>query len=338
MNPFLHLPSRAVVTATLLFCGSTLFAQNGEEQSATYQFSDPAKPGTVRIAIGLRDLIVTGADTDTVKVTTDLRTNASKPRSDGLRVLSEAGSLTVSEKDNVMVIDAGFESGPGGSVTLAVPRTTSIIVTNSLSGSVQVSGLTGDIDVKCLNGKVTLRDVSGSALVETMNGVIDARIARLQEGKPLSFSSMNGTISVAVPADAKANVRLRTQHGAIMTDFDETALVTRTETLRGYRYSITTGDADEIKEVVRDAVRLGVEAAREAAAAMREAAQAAREAAQEARTRDPNVTPRAPRAPLPPLPPMTGGKLVSGTLNGGSSTEICAIAMNGDVKLRRAAP
>ncbi len=335
MNPFLHLSSRAVVTAALLCGGPTLFAQNSEAQSATYQFSDPTKPGTVRIAIGVRDLIVTGADIDTVSVTTALGATTSKPRPDGLRVLSEAGSLTVNEKENILVIDAGFESGPGGAVTLAVPRATSLIVTNSLSGSVQVSGVAGDLDIKCLNGKVTLRDVSGSASVETMNGVIDAKIVQLQEGKPLSFSSMNGAISLTVPANAKANLRLRTQHGAIMTDFDETALVTRTETVRGYRYGITTGDADEIKEVVRDAVRLGIEAAREAAAAMREAAQAARTRASEARTTDSTPVPRAPSPPLPPLPPMTGGKLVSGTLNGGGGTEIAATAMNGDIKLRR---
>ena len=335
MNPFLHLPSRAVVTATLLFCGSTLFAQNGEEQSATYQFSDPTKPGVVRIALGMRDLIVTGADTDTVSVATDLRATTTKPRTDGMRVLSDAASVTVTEKDNTLVIDAGFDSGPGSPVNLTVPRTTSVIITNSLSGAVSIAGLSGDIEIKCLNGKVTLREVSGSALVETMNGAIDARISAVQAGKPLSFTSMNGTIALAVPADAKANVRLRTQHGAIMTDFDETALVTRTESLRGYRYSVTSGSNEEIKEAVRDAIRIGMDAAREAAEAMREAAHAAREAAREARTENTN-TPRAPRAPLPPLPPMTGGKLVSGTLNGGGSTEISATAMNGDVKLRRA--
>ena len=38
--------------------------------------------------------------------------------------------------------------------------------------------------------------------------------------KPLSFSSMNGTIDVTLPADFKANVKLRTDHGEIYSDFD----------------------------------------------------------------------------------------------------------------------
>ena len=39
-------------------------------------------------------------------------------------------------------------------------------------------------------------------------------------------------------------------------------------------------------------------------------------------------------APLPPLPPMTGGKIVSGTLNGGGP-DIQVTTMNGDITLRK---
>jgi hypothetical protein len=67
---------------------------------------------------------------------------------------------------------------------------------------------------------------------------------------------------------------------------------------------------------------------------MREAAQAAREAAAEARAGQDSSVPPLP--PIPPVPPMTGGKLVSGALNGGGNTEIYAAAMNGDVTLRKA--
>src|SRR5690606_24185431 len=175
-------------------------------------------------------------------------------------------------------------------------------------------------------------NISGGALVETINGEIEAHIAALQAGKPLSFTSMNGEIAIHVPAVAQANVRLRTQNGAILTDFDEKTLVTATENLIGPSSSPTSvhfsEDAD-IKIVMREAIRAGAEAAREAAQAMREAAQAAREAAAEARAGQDSSVPPLP--PMPPVPPMTGGKLVSGALNGGGNTEIYAAAMNGDV-------
>lgn len=44
---------------------------------------------------------------------------------------------------------------------------------------------------------------------------------------------MNGEITIRVPTDAKADVRLRTQNGAILTDFDEKALVTKIEITAG---------------------------------------------------------------------------------------------------------
>jgi hypothetical protein len=44
-----------------------------------------------------------------------------------------------------------------------------------------------------------------------MNGEIEANILAVKEGKPLSFTSMNGEIALHLPETAKANVRLRTR-------------------------------------------------------------------------------------------------------------------------------
>jgi DUF4097 and DUF4098 domain-containing protein YvlB len=38
--------------------------------------------------------------------------------------------------------------------------------------------------------------------------------------KAMSFSTMNGEIDVTLPANTKANVKLKTDHGDIFTDFD----------------------------------------------------------------------------------------------------------------------
>ena len=54
-------------------------------------------------------------------------------------------------------------------------------------------------------------------------------------------------------------------------------------------------------------------------------------------TRDDDEAPVAPMAPIAPLPPMTGGKVVTGMLNGGGP-EIRIATMNGDVTLRKIEP
>lgn len=323
-------------------------ASDGPEKTSI-KFSDPAKPGTLRIAIAMGDIRIHGTDAAEITVSTELPQESTQARADGLRVLSESASYSLAEKDNVVTLDAGQDFNFGrhdSSFEITVPRSTNIVIKSSLGGEIVVGQVTGDIEIKSLNGEVLLEDVTGGALVETMNGEISARIQTLREGKPISFTSMNGEISLQVPEDAKANVRLRTQNGAILTDFDDKVLVTKTESIRGNRKTgrvvvsvgndtMINGDSSaEVRESVRAAIKAGAEAAREAAEAMREAAQAAREAARESREIE-EAGPIPPLPPLPPLPPMTGGKLVSGTLNGGG-TDIHVTAMNGDVTLRKA--
>ena len=347
----LRLPFIPLVACSLLAiapAASSARAADGPEKTSI-KFSDPAKPGTLRITVAMGDIRIRGTDAAEISVSTELPQENSRPRADGLRVLSESATYSLTEKDNVVTLDAGQDFSFGrhdSSFDITVPRSTNVVIKSSFGGEIAIGQVTGDIEIKSLNGEVVLEDVTGGALVETMNGEISARIQTLREGKPISFTSMNGEISLEVPEDAKANVRLRTQNGAILTDFDEKALVTKTESIRGNRKTgrvvVSVGDnttihgdpADEVRESVRAAIRAGADAAREAAEAMREAAQAAREAAREAREVDAaGVIPPLP--PLPPLPPMTGGKLVSGTLNGGG-TDIHVTAMNGDVTLRKA--
>jgi hypothetical protein len=336
---------------TLLF----LTAAHAEPQSTSVKFSDPAKPGVLKIRLGQGDLRLSGVTSDTGECTVRTDAAPAKPakRKDGLRVITDASSYALSEDANVITLDATQNWGNrgGSDFAISVPRNTAVIVSSAWGGDITCSDLAGDLEIKGVNGEVKLINHAGGAVVESMNGEITARILELNEGKPLSFTSMNGEVALHLPAAAKANIRLRTQNGSILTDFDETALVTKTEnaprtTGRTKRTTNpsrrTDGTAptaaqthDEIHTAVREAVQAGAEAAREAAIAVREAMQAARDGVQAARdAADAAGTPMPPLAPTPPLPPMTGGKIVSGTLNGGGP-EIRVTTMNGDVTLRK---
>jgi ribosomal protein S18 len=310
------------------------------------KFSDPTKPGKIRLKLMWGDVTVTAADTQEVTILSNIKNKqATEKRSDGLRRLDSEVTYSAAEKENVITIELGGDlPGPtpaGASVALTVPRSTSFIIESSFGGSIAIKQLAGDVEIRNMNGEITLEQLSGAALVETMNGEIHATFAKVAEGRPLSFTSMNGEIDVRIPADTKANVRLRTQNGAVLTDFDEKALVTKTEPARGHiRVARHTGSKDDwqgdVREAVREATRIGLEAAREAVEAAREAAHAAREGAAEAR----GVT----VPPIPPVPPVpmvmpsfSGGKVVTGTLNGGGS-EIQISTMNGTITLRKTQP
>lgn len=320
-------------------------AQAGDGSSSTLKFSDASKPGTLKIVVTNGDIRVRGVEGATITVRTELKPERAKERKDGLRVLTSSATFSLSEKDNVATLSYGTDSWPngGGDFDITVPRNSNIVVSSSFGGDIDIGAVTGDIEIKSLNGEVTLNDVSGGASVETMNGEIHANIRTLTDGKPLSFTSMNGEVQLKLARDAKASVRLRTHNGSILTDFDEKQLVTKTVSVKGARPSHgpqleNSNDAEEIRATVREAVRLGIDAAREAARGARDAMREARGQHDDNDDDHGDVTPRRPMAPgvpVPPMPPMTGGKIITGTLNGGGP-EVRVTTMNGDVTLRKA--
>jgi hypothetical protein len=334
---------------------------HADESVGRIAFSDPSKPGTLRIRVWQGAITVHGSDAKDVTVKTDSTAPESETRDDGMRVLSASSSYRLSEKNNVVALEYGGEGfgGTPADFDITVPKTTSVIVVNSIRGDFTCRGISGDMDVRTIHGDVKADDVSGSVCIESMNGEISVNMASLTASKLMSLTSMNGKILIRVPSNAKANIRFRTHHGVILTNFDDKALVTRTE-ISQYQRHVHKSDSDDDSDTpakpaapsapgapaapaapaiqvtagsddapraesdgdwhaeVRDSVR-------EAADAMHEAAEAMHEGLAEVSA----------ELPFPPLPPMTGGKTVSGALNGGG-VEIQVATLNGDIVLKKA--
>lgn len=332
------------------------------------KFSDPAKPGTLKIHLGRGDLHLSGTDTGEVSVRSSARATAPK-RKDGLRVLTSSSSFAIVEKDNTITLDATDNAGrSSGDYTVVVPRNTSVIIQDVWSGDIVATGIHGDIEATTMNGDMKFDDVSGGLIASTTNGDITVSIRELRDSKPLSFTSISGEVELHVPASTKANVRFRTQNGAVATDFDDKVLVTKTEnspttTARFRGRTVTTGGgatyiSADAQHAIQSATRAAVESAQEIAAAVKAGLEEAQLSRDQARTdRDRAYArgsaehsasqsssqtadgldvagPRPPRPPVPPVPTITGGKLVTGTLNGGG-TEISVSTMNGDIVFRQ---
>ena len=138
----------------------------------------------------------------------------------GMKLLSgSASGLEIEEENNVVQIST--ESWKAATdLVIQVPRTTSLEVRSTMDGAVIVENVTGEIDINNINGPVTLKNVSGNTLVHTVNGDIEVTLARVAADKPLSFSTMNGDIDVTLPADVKANLKMKSEQGEIYSDFD----------------------------------------------------------------------------------------------------------------------
>jgi len=87
---------------------------------------------------------------------------------------------------------------------------------HTVNGSIDANGLQSDAEVATVNGQVTVA-TNGSARANTVNGDIKAAMGQAPNGG--TFSTVNGGITLQLPAETNANVRASTVSGDIQSDF-----------------------------------------------------------------------------------------------------------------------
>lgn len=115
---------------------------------------------------------------------------------------------------------------------LLVPRTMNVDVTNT-NGSIRLSDVTGKHELDTTNGKIEVSRCAGSLDASTTNGSITAELQQVAKGQPLSFSTTNGRIEVAVPANLAVDVDAGTTNGSIHSDLPVTTTKIGSNSLRG---------------------------------------------------------------------------------------------------------
>jgi hypothetical protein len=197
-------------------------AQDSSERTSV-PFSDPSRPGTLKVALIQGSILVKGGDVKAVIIETRGAPDRFAPHeaegAGGLHRLPQQPAISVDEQDNRITIGS---PNPGRAMDLEieVPRRTNLALSTVNQGVIRVEGVDGEIEVGDVNGSITLSDVSGSVVAHTINGNVTATIARASPQKPMAFASLNGAIDVTLPASIKANLKLRSDNGDIHTDFD----------------------------------------------------------------------------------------------------------------------
>ncbi len=126
--------------------------------------------------------------------------------------------LEIEEEHNLMVIKTGWPNNHAMRLSIQVPARTSLDLSVVNDGNIIVDGVDGDIVANNVNGAVTLTSVSGAVVAHALNDDVKATFTRYS-GKPMSFSSLNGTLDVTLPADTKATLKLQSDNGEVYSDF-----------------------------------------------------------------------------------------------------------------------
>ena len=97
--------------------------------------------------------------------------------------------------------------------TVRVPRGVNVDV-GTVNGSVDVRGATGEVHASSVNGGVEAISEGGPVSASTVNGSIRASMRTLGSGG-LEFSTLNVSITVELPEDLNADLRMNTVNGTL---------------------------------------------------------------------------------------------------------------------------
>jgi DUF4097 and DUF4098 domain-containing protein YvlB len=212
-------PMFALTGITLALC-SLAVAQEASGEKVVVPARNSTRPRKLDVSIMHGSVTVKAySGKEVIIETRNSERGRSSPQTvDGMRRIDlPIRGLIVEEEDNVITVRQRMPSS--GELTISVPADTSLKL-QTMSGDLYAEGVNGEIDLNSHNGRVKLTNVSGSVLAHSLNGPITVTMDKVDPVKPLSFSTLNGTIDVTLPADFKANVKLNTNHGEIWSDFD----------------------------------------------------------------------------------------------------------------------
>ena len=198
-----------------------------DTQKATVAFSDPSRPRKLVVDATLGSVTVRGYNGQEAIIESTGRTGIrgpgrreAEPPPGMHRVGGARGGLEITEENNTIRVEGGNFPFGQADVVIQVPTQTSVSVNARFGNAITIENVTGEIEANNMNGQVLITNVSGSVVAHSMNGKIVASLNSVTPDKAMSFSTMNGEIDVTLPASIKANVKLKTNHGDIFTDFD----------------------------------------------------------------------------------------------------------------------
>lgn len=199
--------------AVVLIAGATASAQD-------FQKSYPASPGTsVAISTMSGDIKITTHGGSDVVVT-------------GRIVGEDADRVRIEDSSAGGRIDVGVEYPKSGNTNASVNFDVQVPAgvrlrldrINTMSGDVEISGVSASIDATTMSGNVRITNSSGIVDAKTMSGDVIVELNGLDNEGDMKFVSMSGNVDIRLPSNAGAVVSIKTLSGNIDNDFGLTVV------------------------------------------------------------------------------------------------------------------
>jgi DUF4097 and DUF4098 domain-containing protein YvlB len=229
---------RVVAALGLALYTGAVVGQNKAE-TITVPLSRPGDPVSLEIELISAHIEVIGEDRKDAQFSITMGAGERKIKTpSGMKTLTGGGgSLSVEEEDNAISIDSEMPTSKV-SIVARIPRRADLELSTVNDGEIIVRDVSGTLQLENANGPITATNITGSVIAESLNEAINIAFAGISTNGATALSSLNGDITVALPANAGAEFRIDTAEGEIESDFEldvkpSKATIERSETRRG---------------------------------------------------------------------------------------------------------
>lgn len=197
------------------------------EKQLNVPLSDPGKAYKINMHIIEGSIKVVGYDgkdiiIDAEQDSTKGNRNRNNNTNSGMRQINAGNNLdlTAEEDNNVVNISSG-SAKRSTTITLKIPQSNVTLNVGTVNnGDITVSNVSGQLEISNVNGPITATGISGSLVATTVNGSVIVTFKTIDPKAPMAFSTLNGNVDITLPADAKANLKLKSDRGEVYSDFD----------------------------------------------------------------------------------------------------------------------
>ncbi|NHF58410.1 hypothetical protein FK220_003605 [Flavobacteriaceae bacterium TP-CH-4] len=208
-------------------------AQDTSVELFSIPLSNPGQPGKLIVEQIAGSITVAAHDGREVIVKASFGNKKAhykddKPKNGMKRISNSSLSIGGEEKDNVVQI-INEQYNRTTNLDIKVPKNCSLKLKTVNEGNIDVEGVNGEFEISNVNGEVTLLQVNGSASIDTVNGDIKVVFNSIAADANMAFSSLNGDLDVTFPKSIRADMKLRTDMGEILTDFDMKVIPQKTQ-------------------------------------------------------------------------------------------------------------
>jgi hypothetical protein len=193
----------------------------GQPETITVPLSRPGEPISLRIDILSARIEVIGEERKDVELAVTLSGGRRKiVTPSGAKTLAGgAGALEINERDNRVSIESDGPPNPMA-IVARVPRRAKLYLSTVNDGEIIVRDIIGDLQLENTNGPITATSINGSVIAESVNAPIAVGLTAVAPAGATSLSSMNGDITLTLPAKVKAELHLDSGRGEIVSDFE----------------------------------------------------------------------------------------------------------------------